>query len=87
MLYGMRAGAVRFHKNTEWYPPYEQEMMRFTGMSEATLDDQFDSTAILSIGFDMNPVQSEEDFMEEEEIYFRGKGNPASTGRNRITGY
>ena len=83
----MRAGAVRFHKQAAWYVPYENEMLRFTGMAEATLDDQFDSTAILSIGFDMNPVASEEDFMDEEEIYFRGKGNPNATGRNRITGY
>ena len=46
----MRAGAMRFDKEASWYPGYEAELLRFTGFSEAVLDDQFDSTAILVKG-------------------------------------
>src|SRR5271166_2758727 len=39
-----RARGMRFAKECYWYPGYENENMRFTGDSEAVLDDQFDST-------------------------------------------
>ena len=48
----MRAGHCRFDKRAEWYPGFEEENLRFTGNAAATLDDQFDSAALLSLGFD-----------------------------------
>jgi hypothetical protein len=63
-------------------------MLRFTGLSASTLDDQFDSTAILSIGFDTLPAVEPEDFMDEEEREFHRTDRPTqSQGRNRTTGY
>ena len=83
----MRAQAVRFDKEAAWYPGYELECLRFTGNSDAALDDQFDSTAILSRGYDDLPVIDDEFFMDEEEIYQKGHGPKRDNGRNRVTGY
>lgn len=83
----MRAKACRFDKEADWYAAFELENMRFTGNSDAVLDDQFDSAAILSRGFDDLPVIDEEYFMTEEEIYFRKTGPVKAAGRNRVTGY
>lgn len=83
----MRAKAVRFDKEADWYAAYELELMRFTGNSDAVLDDQFDSTAILSRGYDDLPVIDDEYFMTEEEIYFHRKEPAKPIGRNRVTGY
>src|SRR5438093_218558 len=83
----MKAHAVEFHKKNDWYAGYEHELLRFTGHSEAALDDQFDSSAILSRGFDEMPAVDEEDFMDEEELYFSGRGNPETSGRDKTTGY
>jgi predicted phage terminase large subunit-like protein len=87
----MKAGNVFFDKEASWYAGYESEMLRFTGYSEARLDDQFDSTAILSRGLDMAPILDEDDFTSEEELSFREQARLAqaqgSDGRNDITGY
>jgi hypothetical protein len=84
-----RAHVMHFDKKAEWYPAYEMEQLRFTGVSEAILDDQFDSTAIVCVGFDKIAFTEEEDFMSEEELYHHGhgpdKGN--SDGRSAVTGY
>lgn len=83
----MKAGAVRFNKNAPWYVPYETELLRFTGYSDAVLDDQFDSTAIVSRGFDDLPILSDEDFMTEEELYYANTDRPDGAGRSPVTGY
>ena len=85
-----RAGAMRFDKQASWYPAYEHECLRFTGMSEAILDDQFDSTAILALGFEQYTTRlEEEDFMEEEELSIRAMNTRRrhSDGRSLVTGY
>lgn len=86
----MKAGAVLFDKEALWYASYESEMLRFTGYSEARLDDQFDSTAILSRGLDTLPVLDNDDFTSEEELSFREQARLAQSntdGRSEITGY
>lgn len=83
----MRAGGCRFNKEAEWYPGYEDELLRFTGMSEATLDDQFDSTALLSLGFDTLAEVDEETLEDEEEIEMREYNPRRFLGRSRVTGY
>jgi predicted phage terminase large subunit-like protein len=83
----MKAGRCRFDKQAEWYAPYEHECLRFTGYSEAVLDDQFDSSAILSRGFDTLPLLDETDFMSEEELYARDTGPRQDQGRSTTTGY
>jgi hypothetical protein len=90
----MRAGGVRFDKEADWYPGYEAELLRFTGASQATLDDQFDSTSLLAIGFERHMDSIEpEDFMEEEELSMREQSlrlrgqNSRFGGRSLVTGY
>lgn len=83
----MKAGAVRFNKKTQWYPGYEAELLRFTGDNDAVLDDQFDSTAILSRGFDGMALITVEEFLDDDEMYQRGKGPARDSGRHPRTGY
>ena len=83
----MRAKAMRYDKDASWYPGYEAELLRFTGYSEALLDDQFDSTAILVKGLDQMPEVDDEDFMDDEELDFRAKQSRVRDGRSKVTGY
>ena len=83
----MRAGQARFDKSAEWYPDYEQELLRFTGTAAATLDDQFDSSALLARGFDGMSLVEESDFMEEDEIALIRDDPRRATGRCNSTGY
>lgn len=88
----MRAGLCKFDKKAEWYPGMEQELLRFTGTAAATLDDQFDSAALLSRGFDDLSQVEPEDFYDEEDweqergFWNRGKVH-GDGGRNQVTGY
>lgn len=63
-----RAHGMRFDKGASWYPSYEAECLKFTGLGQATLDDQFDSTSILCQGFERMPELEREDFMSDEEL-------------------
>jgi hypothetical protein len=88
----MRAGQCRFDKRAEWYPGFEQENLRFTGTSQATLDDQFDSAALLSRGFDEFSQVEESDFFDEEDWemergFWNRKALNGGDGRSSVTGY
>lgn len=89
----MRGGGCRYDKTHENYPGHETELLKFTGLSEATLDDQFDSDALLALGFDkyMSEQLEEEDFMADEEIEMRLQSRrllrSISDGRSEVTGY
>lgn len=87
----MRAGGVRFDKQADWYPGHEAELLRFTGGSQALLDDQFDSDSLLAIGAERLGHQEEEDFLEEEELSIREmnrlRRGTRSEGRSQVTGY
>lgn len=83
----MRAGATRWDAEASWFVPMQEEMLRFTGYADATLDDQFDSAALLSLGFDDLADTDEESFVDEEELEFRRQDPRRSLGRNRVTGY
>ena len=83
----MRGGACRFNKQAYWYTPYEEELLRFTGVTDATLDDQFDSSALLALGFEELPEMEEEDFEEEEARNMRHADPRTTQGRNQVTGY
>lgn len=83
----MKAGACYFDKSADWYAPYEEECLKFTGDSEATLDDQFDSSALAILGLeDMGDVE-EEDFEDEEEVDRRRQDPRLQGGRSAVTGY
>lgn len=85
----MKAGGVRFNKKASWYPEYEEELLKFTGDSEATLDDQFDSTVELARGFEKLSDVEEDDFESEEESEFRRESERlrGDAGRSVVTGY
>jgi predicted phage terminase large subunit-like protein len=85
----MRAGGCRYDKKATWYEGFEAELLKFTGTSEATLDDQFDSAALLSRGFEEVKHLEEEDFMTEEEEEFEHMAmfHKGGDGRSAITGY
>lgn len=86
-----RAGATRWNTQAEGYEGARDELLRFTGTSGARLDDQFDSAATLSLGFDNVTVEPEDFFSPEEEELERGFWNQRkrgeSTGRSQVTGY
>jgi predicted phage terminase large subunit-like protein len=80
----MRAGAVKFDKQAEWYGGLESEMMRFPRDRH---DDQVDAIAYLGIILDkMSEGRTEEEIAEEEyeEEYenagFNDQGRSATTG-------
>ena len=90
----MRNGGMRFDKSADWYLGYEDELIRFTAEADALRDDQFDSTALLSLGFDDFEVETEEEFdeiMSEDDWYeqkfFGWDDGDSSDGRNAVTGY
>ncbi len=83
----MRAGACRFDKEASWYPGFEDELLKFTGNSEATLDDQFDSAALLSLGFEDLALLDEKDFMSEDEEELERWDPRRVAGRSQVTGY
>ena len=88
----MRAKQMRFDVKAPWYEPYKYELLRFTGTAAATLDDQFDSTALLSLGFDKFAHVEPEDFFSAEDLeleqgFWNRKKSSASSGRNATTGY
>lgn len=83
----MKAGNVLFDKKADWYPGYEDELLKFTGVSDAKADDQFDSTATLCIGLDKEPELDEMDFIDEEEeeaMIYNARG---FSERRSATGY
>lgn len=82
-----KSGMMRFNKEADWYPGYEAENLKFTGVSEATLDDQFDSTANLVKGFELLPQLEAEDFTPEEEYEMRRTDPRRTGGRSLVTGY
>jgi hypothetical protein len=84
-----RAHGMRFNKQASWYPGYEAENLRFTGIGEAVLDDQFDSTALLSLGFDDLKFVDAEDMITEDEwaAQRESKNARGNGGRNKVTGY
>ena len=87
----MRAGQCRFDKRSEWYAGFEAENLRFSGTSAATLDDQFDSAALLSRGFDAYTHVEKEDFYDDDEWAleegFHRRKQTATHGRSLVTGY
>jgi len=82
-----RAGATRWDTKADGFESAKEEMLRFTGIAAARLDDQFDSAATLSLGFDLEPLVQEEDFDTDEEFQMRREDPRQQAGRNEVTGY
>lgn len=96
----MKAGTMRFARDADWFPGYMEELLRFTGVAQARLDDQFDSSATLCIGLDTLPMMTEDDLVdsevqeaaineieEEEQMYYTQHSSEGVGGRSGVTGY
>lgn len=83
----MRAGGTRWNTDAHWFPGMQEEMLKFTGHSDATLDDQFDSAALLSLGFDDLAEVDSDDFVDDDEFEMRAADPRNMIGRNETTGY
>lgn len=81
----MRAGAVKFKKEGDWYPTFEHEILQFP---RGKHDDQVDALSYLGLIIDKMsegraPEEIEEDLYNEEfEDY-----EDVNTGRSMTTGY
>lgn len=83
-----RAGAFRVDKEASWYAPWEVEVLRFTGVTEATLDDQFDADSLLCRGFESFYDVEKEDLESEDEKEVRELAERLQMpGRSTHTGY
>ena len=81
----MRAGAVKFDKQEDWYPQFEQEMLRFPRDRH---DDQVDAIAYLGHILDkMTDAPTPEDMAEV--LYKEEYANSGlyEQGRSAVTGY
>jgi len=83
----MKAGAVRFDKNADWYPDLESELMTITPAGpKGKHDDFFDAFAYIGLTIDdyneaRTPQEIEdEDWDDEIQLYFEH-------GASAITGY
>ena len=82
-----RSGGMRYDTQADWYEAYKAELLTFTGVSDALLDDRFDSTVYAVKGFDLDPDAEDEDFMDDAELEeermaqsLRGGGYRSATG-------
>lgn len=82
----MRAGGVKFDKDSDWYGKLEEEMIRFPRDRN---DDQVDAMAYLGLIVDKMveaPTREETAYLEREEELER-TNDYGSDGRNATTGY
>jgi len=85
-----RAGGFKADKEASWYAGWEAEVLRFTGQSESTLDDQFDADSLLCMGFEKYFEELDfEDLLSENALAHRQAALEAQhiSERNAHTGY
>lgn len=80
----MRAGGVRFDKETEWYPSLENEMRQFP---RSVHDDQVDAMAWLGLTLHKMSEAPTLDELEEEEYEKEFQLTMQPQGRSHLTGY
>ena len=82
----MRQGGVHFDKESEWFPSFEQELLRF---DRGQYDDQVDSIAWLGLVLNQMitaPTEEEQQEIDWEEEFNDTMGS-LHIGRSQITGY
>lgn len=78
----MRAGAIRFDREAEWYQTFEDELMRFPRDRH---DDQVDAFAYIGLMLDRMIVHETPQEEEEEEYFLSTREE--TQGRSAVTGY
>lgn len=82
----VRMHGVRFFKDAEWYPAFEEELTQF---DRGLHDDQVDAFALIGLGLMklmVAPTEQEQEDEEYEEEKFR-TGSFFTEGRSPLTGY
>jgi phage terminase large subunit-like protein len=84
-----RSGGMRWNMEAPWYAPAHEILMKFTGDSDATHDDEFDSTATLCMGVELASPVEDEDSTTDEELEELRESDAArnASGRSSVTGY
>ena len=81
----MRQGAVKFHKDADWYPAFEDELIKF---DKGPYADQVDAIAWLGLMLlDMVDSYTEQEIADMEWDEEMHATISAYTGQSRITGY
>lgn len=81
----MRAHAVKFDKGQDWYPVFEEELVKFP---RGTRDDQVDAFAYLGLMLDSITQAPTQEEMEEDEYHAElAFTNSIDSGRSATTGY
>lgn len=81
----LRAKTVKFEKESDWYPRFEDEILKFP---RSTKDDQVDAMSYLGKLLDkMVRAQTPKEADQEEYEFEYAKSRTDADGRSRITGY
>lgn len=81
----LRAKTVKFNKEADWYPAFEDEILKFP---RGTKDDQVDALAYLGKLLDkMIEAQTDKEAADEEYEEEYGNHRHEHDGRSAITGY
>ena len=81
----MRAGAVKFDKNSEWWPDFEEECLRFP---RGAHDDQVDALSLMGRGLNKFLSASTDKELRDEEIETeKEESGLFEQGRSQVTGY
>lgn len=76
---------MRFKKEAEWYPDYEDTLLKFP---RGKFDDDVDSTALIGLGLDkMVEAPYDSEIIEEEYEEFLLSSGEGNDGRSKVTGY
>ena len=83
----MKAGAVRFDTNADWYPALETELKTITTSGpKGKHDDMFDSFSYIGLGIDLyHEALSVEE--QDDNDYWEMVDEQSDDGRNAVTGY
>jgi len=81
----LRTKTVKFDKQGDWYPRFEDEILKFP---RGTKDDQVDAIAYLGKLLDKMVRASTPKEADQEEYEFEyAKSRSDADGRSRVTGY
>lgn len=80
----MRAHGVRFNKDADWYPTFEDELVSFP---RAKHDDQVDAFAYLGMLLDIMVEAPTKEQQEDDEYELELQSSGLQRGRSRTTGY
>lgn len=86
-----RCGKLRVDQEADWYPAWEDVVLKFVEDVEAAEDDDFDATSWLCQGFEIAPQIDDDEFIEDDEWEMRreslGLMRHGASDNRTCTGY